>query len=670
MPGYDLVAQILPDSLVDRVLIRTSLLGIQGRPGDPGPGGAGTESVGGIDPVAGDVPLFTVPGGTVIVTSPEQHVPSGDDPTDPAYDWYPAIQAAIDAMAAQGFGFVLLQNSIYLVGTIVTTKPGVQLLGQRMHRDLLVQTGSTIAAGPSLTTGWVVQTLSGAYAGFGIAGMNVIGRGAGMTTSLGGILISDGTNNLTVQHVGVSGVSNSAIGSTGHPVACVIDNCILGMDSSHVTLTGPTGCLHLLGTDHETRTCEIARGFSDVGNLSGYKKVTYSGHWRCAVYVGCASSKFWDVVGEFGDCGWYVESASVAAGTNQYYGCRADFSAGHGWYLVSGAVDNRFIGCQVYSAGIYSQYGGASCTYNAVHHETGTKRNKWEGYDFYNPTGIPVARYGWADFSTGNSSRNANTLTGANIDQLNVVGDTTYCADGMVRQMHGVYSGPISSRPPSREHSYWYDTDKNVPSFSDGTWWRDIGGSIIGNLAHRGRATGQYGDNAIWWQQFGSSCTVAKGVYFLGTAPAKLLGRQNYAIITANSTAAAQGYLETSQKLSPSADFSDFPDVLPGHDYTLVVRTTAETTPRAVSLRCRWRDSSGTVITTDAAAVTGGGTNSNTALTTTYLQISASSVPQNAVKLDPIVRIGAAGSGMVAGEVFNVQDLSVYIGHGTDFTEP
>lgn len=585
-----------------------------------------------------------------LVVAPERFGAVGDGVTDDAA----AIQAAINYCNTQGHGWVLLQNRTYLIKTKLVVKEGVTLLGQRNHRSLSGATGSTILADTTLTTGWIIDTAAGAI-GCGIDGVNVRGQQDGTANVLGGVRVNDRTYGVRVANIWCNGVTDPAIGFTGHPVAAIIDNCVIGNDSSGRTLTGPVGALHTAGTDHTFKSVEAARGPSNNTGDPGSKHLTYAGHWRCAIYVGCASSWFYDVVGEFGDCAYYLDGPA-GAGANTFIGPRADYCSGHAYYN-NGSSKNQFIGARVFGAGL-----DLACTYSGAYHTNGAKANKWTNFQLNTGTGIPVLKYGWCDATTGNSGADANELWQADISHLDVVGDRAFWADTH-NAMYPSGAGPISKRPASRfmSGSTWFDTDRVVPTFSDGARWRDFAGEVAGNLVLPGGANGQAGDAAIAWQQFGGSCTVAKQYNFLGTTAGKLIDSAIYAILTATATAATQGYLEANEQIAFLVP------VVAGRTYTAVVRSTAETQPANVSIRCRWRDVTNTVIVQDdAAAITGGGTNSTTARTTSYLQ--GCLAPTGAATLDVIVRF--TRTGMAAGEQHNVNYLAVVPGAVTDYSHP
>ncbi|HET7572654.1 MAG TPA: glycosyl hydrolase family 28-related protein [Gaiellaceae bacterium] len=580
--------------------------------------------------------------GVAPIATPEQYGAAGDGVTDDST----AIQDAIDAMNTAGGGWVWFTASTYLIGSTLTLKDGVTLVGPRLHRPLTGATGTTILAASGMT-GFMIEASNAI--GVGISGLNIRGPGSALSSSIGGVLL-DTVQNPRLQMLWISDVSDSCVKVQGSSVSLFLEDCALSTDSTGRSLSAVCGSLDLGGTDHYIRAVQCNGGPADTSGTLGYQKVRYTtGFYRTGAYLHCGTSWIYDLNGEFGDVGIYL---GTGCNGNRFIGTRADVNAGHGWY-VDGANDNQFVGCCAFMAGSYGLYNSTYFNaYDGAIHVSGA-RNAWTNYEYGSVAPTPVARYMWNDTTTGNAAKDANTCTTIASSPVQVVADV-YQQTNPHFALQPAGAGPASERPASRfaRGSSWYDTTSNQPTFSDGTVWRDGSGALVGNICTPKLAEGIGGTLQV--AAF-SNCTVV-GIYWWQATQGILFETSVLALATSTSN---PGNFVV-QTLSP------YTACVAGTHYTIGLKTIAATHAATVAIGCNWFNSSGTFISSTAAAAGVNALNNTSTVTDTYRQNLIA--PAGAAFMAPYYQFSRAG--MASGESHLFNNVYIVPGAATAYTAP
>lgn len=584
--------------------------------------------------------------GVAHTRTPEEFGAVGDGTTDDAA----AIQAGIDDLAAGGGGTLWFTAREYLIGSTIMLKGGITLATGTMHRSLLLTTGTTtLKAAPGLT-GWMFDTpgLPTPTLGVALVGFNILGPGAGLSTAVGGIRLRY-TLNGRLQWLAINSFSAPCISVDEPSVSLAIEDCVIQTDSTGRTLTEPCGSLDLGGSDHYIRSVQCNGGPSDTLGTDGKTNVTYPGDfYRTGAHIHCITSWIYDLSGEFGDVGIYLDSG---ANNNRFLGTRADVNAGHGWYL-DGASYNQFVGCYAIGNGI-----ATFDAYDGVLLLNGAKGNRWTNF-MSSPYGSIYTRYAWNDGTTGNSQADQNVvdmpITPASWHGM--VRDAHNSVDPVRYSLQPAGAGTVYERPPSRQMAgnTWFDTSSGALTVSDGTVWRDATGTVVGNLMVPDQATGR---NSLKWAAVDSK-SVVTGLYTAqGSAAVKeaFADLPKLATATSTSAAVAGGAFQIQGTVK-------FP-VTASQQYTLGCRTLADSVAATVAIGVNWFNSSGGYLSTSYA---GGATNSTSTRTTATGVLTA---PASAAQAQMLVVFNRAG--MATGEkhyltyAFAVSGTAV-----TDFIQP
>ena len=582
--------------------------------------------------------------GVAPIVTPEQYGAVGDGVTDDST----AIQNAINAVHTAGGGWVWFTASAYLIGTTLSLSDGVTLVGPRFHRPLTGATGTTIHAASGMT-GFMIESTSGAI-GVGISGLNIKGPGSALTYAIGGVLLN-AAQNPRLQCLWISDVSDSCIRVGSSTVSLFLEDCAISTDSTGRSLSAVCGSLDLSGTDHYIRAVQCNGGPADTSGTAGYEKVAYTtGFYRTGAYLRCSTSWIYDLNGEFGDVGIYLGTGCNA---NRFIGTRADVNAGHGWY-VNGATDNQFVGCCAFEDGTYGLYNSSYFnTYDGAILVNGAARNTWTNYEYGSVAPTPAARYMWNDATTGNSAKDANTCDFIASSPVQVVSDV-YTQATPHFSMLSPGAGTPGDRPASRfaRGSSWYDTTNNRPTFSDGTFWRDINGNLIGNICTPKLAEGIGG--IMQWAAY-TNCTLV-GMYWWQATQGILFETSVLALATATANP-GNFVVET---LSP------YTPCVAGKAYTVGLKSIAATIGATISIGVNWFNSGGTFLSSTAAATGTNALNNTTSLTDTYRQ--GLTAPASAAFMAPYYQFTRAG--MASGEAHFLNDVYIVPGAATAYTAP
>lgn len=580
-----------------------------------------------------------------LVHTPEQYGAVGDGTTDDSA----AIQAGINALATAGGGSLLFTARTYLINATVVVKSGVTLCTGTMHRSLLVNTGTTTLKAGSGLTGWMFDTVgTSATVGMAIVGFDIVGPGDHAAVQVGAIRLQSALN-ARLQWLSINKFSDSCIKVDHTSTSLAVEDCCIQTDSTGRTLTAVCGSLDLDGTDHYIRSIQCNGGPADSSGTAGNTKVTYPGNfYRTGAYIRCITSWFFDLNGEFGDVGIYLDST---ASNNRFIGTRADVNAGHGFYL-NGAANNQFVGC--YAIGDALATTGGLDNYDGVIHVNGAKQNKWTNYLCF-PLGSISMRYGWNDATTGNTQPNLNTVDFPLGPSGWLTRDLVNIADPVLYSMQPAGTGTIYQRPPSRylAGNTWYDTTNNKLTFSDGSKWRDSTGAVVGNLMDPNQAIGRA---SVEWANVDGKSTVA-GMYTVNgsaTVQAQFAALPKLAVAAA--TASAGGAFQIQ-------GLGRFP-VTAGTTYVLGVRTLANTIGASVSIGVNWFNSGGTYLSTTYA---GGGATNNTSTLTPAVGTGLLA-PTGATSAQILVIFSRTG--MASGEAHYISYAFAQTASVTDYLEP
>jgi hypothetical protein len=585
--------------------------------------------------------------GTARIVTPEQFGAVGDGTTDDT----DAIQDALDSVGSVGGGTVLFTARSYLATGVLINYPGITLTTLAQHRQEWengVKGFNSCIQAPEGATGWIIdtppldpETLEGFIFGGAIHGLVIQGHQYEDTHHIGGVRLQEAYN-FRISNCVIHQVSEPAVRLDAGLSLYLDDNWFI-RDTSAITLTEPTGTLHVVGTDHYIRATQCN------GGHPGRTTVVYPDvFYRAGAYFNCRTSWIYDLNGELSDVGIYLDEDS---GANRFIGTRADVNAGHGWYVKSIGL-NQFVGCSAMAAG-----GAARATYDGMHIAQGSINNTFTNWQYYRiiSGNTQTARYGWYDANTGLTSANANILDMPNSTLIEQTHDMVGSAEPLIFSLLPSGSGPKTNRPPSRymTGATWVDTADNSLTFSNGSVWLDSDGNVVGNLYGPDQSTTR---TTLKWVSSGGKCIVSSLYYNQVTEPAQKLEMPRLPYGAANAAGVTAGNFSV-------AIFDRFPCTA-GQTYTLGAYTVAWTVAANVKVGCQWINSVGGAIstTTEPTGVT------NSATDPTLSIWDGFTAPAGAVGGQLILTFTRAG--MALNEAHFMQKAFAVHGSVSDYVAP
>lgn len=408
-----------------------------------------------------------------IIASPNQQIFDGDGSvsfTEPGIlfaEWWgaagdgttddsDAVQSVVDILADVEGGILQLLDRTYALIEIefksFVTIRGMSVAGRTSYVTGSKQNSKTtfLASG----TGDIITTSAATIEDVCLENINFQGLGAG--TVCRGLYLQD-CDRSTFRYLTFDNFSAQAIridqGVANKFDHILAQNCLL--DRTH---SAKIGVIDIgSSADNFLDTIEATPSLSAISSANLYLCAFAFNH------VNAANNFVINCVGEFADIGFYV-----AGSVNGFSNVRADLNYGHGFQLISGAVNNRFSACFA-----YRNSNGTTNTYDGFHIESGSVNNVFSGCVAANITADGwVQRYGYYDAL--NSGSQKNYFSGC-IGLLNATG-TFYGNQylGSSFPIDGIFEFTADDATPSVNggNTFWfigYTSATDITDFDDGT---------------------------------------------------------------------------------------------------------------------------------------------------------------------------------------------------------
>jgi hypothetical protein len=519
--------------------------------------------------------------GTGRIWTPRQFGPTGTGNDTVTF------QKAVDALHDNGGGTLWCDEPQYKIGHLVMTSNVVlRSLNEK----------STLSA-PDGYSGWIIDTLPDKQMGIGIRDLQIWGGVTSATAKdTGGIQFQ---NTLQCQVSNVS-ISHTSLGcfKQGNGQATQIIGCGFLNQYQYRNLDVNEGALWLLGTDHIVIGCECNAGAARDGTSFGYTEVQYPDTLRrCGMLLAGSTIWVYGSNGEYGDVGVKINGTE-----NRLIGGRGDVNAGPG--IVVEGTYNSLTNTLVLANSL-----GADGTYSHIQLGPGAYGTVLNGVtEGINFTNIPnQVRYVVDDQVEvfGDPTR-SDALPSIR----DVVHDRQYKyrkvnQKNVSRAIASASAGNPVARPPSRycPGQTFYDTKNNKLTVGDGSFWRDAGGVIVGNVIPPKLALLNDPDALGWTALSGGGTSGVAGVG--GWAK---FNKARALEITADGTANSCG----AQTATPVANITRGNDPAHPQSYTLLAFHLGVTQLASLSFSVSWLDTNnnqvGPTVTTRSDAETAVGT--------------------------------------------------------------